>query len=195
MDYAFDFLPAPAERFFAVHNHYPPAFEYARAYIDADHFLYHRPGGYGRYKWDMLNGLTRGPAHAENQIEQMSQRLADHTRLGLDAKFFGGSITHSHFIQHLGEQEWRDILHRADALLPRHRYEVAPYDFIADYARSKVQTAIIGAHADRAHMRVDLQGEAVVPLRLYVYADPDGLEHRFETMGPFEGRATVEFEL
>ncbi|MGH7339034.1 MAG: hypothetical protein ACREKH_00945, partial [Candidatus Rokuibacteriota bacterium] len=68
MDYAFDFLPAPAERFFAVYNHYPPAFEYARAYLDGDHFLYHRPGGYGPYKWDMLNGLTVGPLFADNQI-------------------------------------------------------------------------------------------------------------------------------
>lgn len=195
MDYAFDFLPAPADRFFAVFNHYPPAFEYARAAIDADRFLYHRAGGYGPYKWDMLNGLTRGPVHAENQIEAAARRLADHTRLGLDAMVFGGSITHSHFIQHLNPQEWRALLRRADALMPRRRYETAPYDFIADYARSKVQTAIVSAEEAGGSVTVELAGEATVPLRLYVFTDPEGGEHRFEATEPFRGRATLRFSV
>jgi hypothetical protein len=190
MDYAFDFLPAPAERFFAVFNHYPPAFEAARAYLDGDHFLYHRPGGYGPYKWDMLNGLTRGPLHAENQIDAAARRLADHTRLGLDAMFFGGSITHSHFIRHLGEGEWRALLRRADALLPRHRSEPAPYDFIADYALSKVQTSIVAADTDGDALTVDLEGQAIVPLRLWVFAAEAGDEHRFEPVETFTGRRT-----
>ena len=194
MDYAFDFLPAPAEGFFAVYNHYPPAFEFARAYVDADHFLYHRTGGYGPYKWDMLNGLTRGPLHAENQVEAAAQRLADHTRLGLDAMFFGGSITHSHFIRHLEAGEWRTLLARADALLPRHRGEAAPYDHIAAYARSKVQTAIDGAAEQGGDVTVDLTGEASVPLRLYVVTDRDGAGHRFETVAPFRGRTTTTFK-
>jgi len=193
MDYAFDFLPAPAERFFAVYNHYPPAFEYARAYVDADHFLYHRPGGYGPYKWDMLNGLVRGPLYADNQIAASAQRLADHTRLGLDAMFFGGSITHTHFIQHLGEHEWRELLRRADQLLPRHLYEPVGYDFIADYALSKVQTAIVAAEEADGTVRVELEGRAVVPLRLWVFTADAGDEHRFEITEPFAGRRTVEF--
>ncbi len=193
MDYAFDFLPSPADKFFVVHNHFPPAFEYARAYLDEDHFLYNRGGGYGRYKWDMLNGVTRGPAYAENQIAVSAQRLADQTRLGLDAMFFGGTITHSHFIQHLNEQEWREILTRADTLMPRHRYESVPYDFLADYARSKVQTSIAAAEATGSEVDVQLEGGAVVPLRLYVFAEPDGAEHRFETAEPFEGRTSLRF--
>lgn len=193
MDYAFDFLPAPAERFFAVYNHYPPAFEAARAYVDADHFLYHRPGGYGPYKWDMLNGLTVGPLYAENQIAASARRLADHTRLGLDAMFFGGSITHSHFARHLGEGEWRELLRRADALLPRHRSEPAPYDLIADYALSKVRTAIAAADERSGTVTVDLDGEAIVPLRLWVFTADDGDEHRFETAEAFTGRRTLRF--
>ena len=193
MDYAFDFLPPPAERFFAVYNHHPPAFEYARAYLDEDHFLYHRTGGYGRYQWDMLNGLTRGPLHAENQIEAAARRLADHTRLGLDAMFFGGSITHSHFVQHVSENEWRELLRRAEARLPRHRSESVPYDFIADYARSKVQTAIASAEEAGGTVTVELHGEAVVPLRLWVFTAEAGDEHRFETAEPFAGRRTLRF--
>ena len=192
MDYAFDFLPAPADRFFAVYNHYPPAFESARAYLDADHFLYHRTGGYGPYKWDMLNGLTRGPLFTENQIDASARRLADHTRLGLDAMFFGGSITHSHFLQHLGEGEWRELLRRADALLPRHRYERVSYDFIADYALSKVQTSIAAAGEAGGVLTVDLEGNATVPLRLWVFTAEAGDEHRFETTDAFTGRRTLE---
>jgi hypothetical protein len=192
MDYAFDFLPAPAERFFAVYNHYPPAFEAARAYLDADHFLYHRPGGYGPYKWDMLNGLTVGPLHRENQIAASAHRLAEHTRLGLDAMFFGGSITHSHFVRHLGEGEWRELLRRADTLLPRHRYERVPYDFIADYALSKVSTVIAAADEARGTVTVDLEGRAVVPLRLWVFTGEEGDEHRFETTEAFTGRRTIQ---
>jgi hypothetical protein len=193
MDYAFDFLPAPAERFFAVYNHYPPAFEAARAYVDGDHFLYHRPGGYGPYKWDMLNGLTVGPLHAENQVAAMARRLADHTRLGLDAMFFGGSITHSHFARHLAPGEWRELLRRADALLPRHRYESVPYDVIADYALAKVRTTVAAADARAGVARVDLEGEASVPLRLWVFSAEAGDEHRFETLEPFAGRRVHEW--
>jgi hypothetical protein len=193
MDYAFDFLPEPAERFFAVYNHYPPAFEAARAYLDADHFLYHRPGGYGPYKWDMLNGLTVGPVYVANQIQAAARRLADHTRLGLDAMFFGGSITHSHFARHLGDNEWRELLRRADQLLPRHRYERVPYDFIADYALGKVLTTIENAEESEGRVRVDLEGEAIVSLRLWVFTAEAGDEHRFETTEPFTGRRTLEF--
>jgi len=193
MDYAFDVLPAPAERFFAVYNHYPPAFESARAYLDHDHFLYHRPGGYGPYKWDMLNGLTRGPLWTENRIEAAARRLADHTRLGLDAMFFGGSITHSHFARHLGEGEWRELLRRADTFLPRHRYEPAPYDVIADYALSKVKTVIAAAEEAGGTVTVELDGEAIVPLRLWVFTAEPGDEHRFETTEAFTGRRTLQF--
>jgi hypothetical protein len=193
MDYAFDFLPPPAEQFFAVYNHYPPAFEFARAYLDADHFLYNRPGGYGPYKWDMLNGLTIGPAHAENQIDAMARRLADHTRLGLDAGFFGGSITHSHFLQHLSGAEWREILRRADALMPRHRYESVPYDAIADYALGKTRTSIVAADERDGAVTVELAGEAAVPLRLWVFTDAEGAEHRYESVEPFRGNRTVRF--
>jgi hypothetical protein len=141
----------------------------------------------------MLNGLTRGPAWADNQVEAMAQRLADHTRLGLDAGFFGGSITHSHFIRHLAAGEWRAILRRADALMPRHRYESVPYDAIADYAWSKVHTAIVAAEQRDGDVTVELSGESMVPLRLQVVIDADGAEHRDEPVPAFRGRATVRF--
>jgi hypothetical protein len=173
MAYAFDFLPSPAQDFFVVFNHSRRAFDASRAYLDPNHFVFHRDGGFGSERWDMLAGLTKGDGWGENQLDRISQRLADHTRSGLDAGFFGGSITHSHFIRHLTASEWREVLARADALMPRHRYEPASYDFIAEYARSKVNTAMTQANEGRGNISVELVGEATVPIRLAAYRDPE----------------------
>ena len=49
-------------------------------------------------------------------LNERAQRLADHTRLGLDSLFFGGSITHSHFLRELSVPEWQALLTRYEAL-------------------------------------------------------------------------------
>ena len=84
-------------------------------------------------------------------------------------------------------------LRRAEALLPRHRDERVPYDFIADYALSKVRTAIVAAEEVNGTVNVDLEGEAIVPLRLWVFTAEAGDEHRFETAESFVGRRTLRF--
>ena len=93
----------------------------------------------------------------------------------------------------VGEPEWRELLRRADQLLPRHRYERVGYDAIADYALSKVQTAIAAADEAEGTVTVELDGQAIVPLRLWVFTAEAGDEHRFETTEAFAGRRTVEF--
>ena len=67
------------------------------------------------------------------------------------------------------------------------------YDAIADYALSKVQTAIAAADEAEGTVTVELDGQAIVPLRLWVFTAEAGDEHRFETTEPFAGRRTVEF--
>ena len=42
---------------------------------------------------------------------------------------------------------------------------------------------------------VELEGEAIVPLRLWVFTAEAGDEHRFETNEPFMGRRTLRFSL
>jgi hypothetical protein len=103
------------------------------------------------------------------------------------------SLAAYHQSTHLGDEEWRTILRRADALMPHHRYESVPYDFIAEYARSKVGTSIVSAHESGGTIEVELDGESVVPLRLYLFAGEDGDEHRFELTDAFRGRATMRF--
>ena len=97
--------------------------------------------------------------------------------------------------RHLGDNEWRELLRRADALLPRHRYEPAPYDFIADYALSKIRTTITSADERAGQVTVDLEGEAIVPLRLWVFTVEAGDEHRFETTEAFTGTRRLQFSV
>ena len=68
-----------------------------------------------------------------------------------------------------------------------------PYDLIADYARSKVQTSIASAEEAGGTVAVELEGEAIVPVRLWVFTAEAGDEHRFETAEPFAGRRTLRF--
>jgi hypothetical protein len=191
MDWAFDYLP-DGVGMFAVYNH-GPTFETARTYLPDGRFLYNRAGGFGRYKWDLLNGLTTRDLPA-NDIPAAAERLAGHLRLGLDSLFFGGSITHSHFIEALSLAEWRDLMDRAQQRMSRHQQLYRGYDFIADYARSHVDTHLALAEHDSPDLRCRIDGRADVPLQLYVFADrEDSVDQRFEEVGPVEGRQDVRF--
>ncbi len=80
--------------------------------------------------------------------------------------------------------------------MPRHDPIPVGYDHIAEYARSKVDTQITDAAREGRGdaVRVVLQGEATVPLKLYVFRDVgDGAEHRFEDVPPFQGKQEVRF--
>ncbi|MCL4458655.1 MAG: hypothetical protein M1136_05010 [Chloroflexi bacterium] len=195
MDYALDYLPDPLSHLFVVFNHYP-AFEHARAYLPDGRFTYNRAGGFGSYKWDFLNGLTtyRGQ-QATNQVEVAARRLAEHTRLGLDSLFFGGSISHSHFIRDLSAGEWRALMDRYEELTARYQKLNVGYDQVAHYARSKVDSHLAYVEAESSgtfHCR--LEGRTTVPLQLYVFRDvDDGTEHRFQEVPVFEGRQEVSF--
>lgn len=195
MSYALDYLPGIPD-LFVVFNHYP-AFDYARAYLPDGRFVYNRTGGFGEYMWDFLNGVTTtGGRSRENDVEGAARRLAAHTRLGLDSLFFGGSITHSHFTQALSEQEWTALLERFEALTSRYEKLNVGYDYIAEYARAKVDTTLTHVQRDdeRQTVQCTLAGEARVDLQLYVFRDADDqLERRFEIVPAFQGRADIEF--
>lgn len=195
MSYALDYLPGTRD-LFVVFNHYP-AFDYARAYLPDGRFLYNRAGGFGDYMWDFLNGLTtyRGQRR-ENDILAAAERLAAHTRLGLDSLFFGGSITHSHFIQQLSAQEWEALLERYETLTQRYTKLNVGYDFLAEYARAKVDTQLtrVVRDAGTGAVRCTVAGEAEVDLQLYVFRERNGeVEHTLETVPAFRGRTEVQF--
>lgn len=187
MSYALDYTPGPYP-LFVVFNHYP-AFDHARSYLSPDRFLLNRAGGYGGHMWDFLNGLTLRDRPA-NDTDAMADRLAEHTRLGINSLFFGGSISHSHFTRSIGIGEWRAILDRYDRLTSRIEKVNVGYDDIAIYARSKFHSRIAGARRTAGGvLAVRLAGRAEVPLRLSVFDDRDGVpERRYVTVEPFTGR-------
>ena len=56
-----------------------------------------------------------------------------------------------------------------------------------------MQTSIVDARAAGGTVSVTLEGEAIVPLRLWVFSAEAGDEHRFETIAAFRNGAAVEF--
>jgi hypothetical protein len=192
LDYVFDTIPGHPE-FFVAFNHFP-TLAAARTAFPGGRFLFDRDGGFGENKWDFLNGLTRSTL-GWNDLTAMAHRYAAHMRLGLDSLFFGGAITHSHFLRDLSPGELEEVLLGADRLMPRHEKTFISYDYIAEYARGKVETHLTEVDvADDGRTRVTIAGRATVPLQLYVFRDvDDGVEHRLETVGTCDGvrHATV----
>ena len=187
MSYALDYTPGPYP-LFVVFNHYP-AFDHARSYLSPTRFLLNRAGGYGRHMWDFLNGLTTRDL-PKNDVKEMADRLVDHTRLGLNSLFFGGSISHSHFSCALSAADWKAVLDRYEQRTERLEKINVGYDDVAIYARSKFHSRVTSSNrlADGA-MAVRLAGKAQVPLRLSVFDEKDGApERRFVEGEPFEGR-------
>ena len=193
MDYVLDTIPGHPE-FFVAFNHYPHL-ETARFSLPDGRFLFNRGGGFGEVKWDFLNGLTK-TAVGRNDLARMARRYADHIRLGLDSLFFGGAISHTHFLRDLSIPELREVLQRAEGLTARHPKRYASYERIAEYARSKVETHLsqVDISPDGSEVSITVVGRATVPLDLYVFRDVDGgVEHRFETLGECEGVRQVQF--
>ena len=190
MSYALDYTPGPYP-LFVVFNHYP-AFDVARSYLSPKRFLLNRAGGYDGHMWDFLNGLTTRD-QPRNDVKAMADRLVDHTRLGINSLFFGGSISHSHFTCALSVAEWKAILDRYEKRTERIEKINTGYDDIAEYARSKFHSRIAAARRlEDGAMAVRLAGKAEAPLRLSVFDEREGVpERRYVTAEPFDGRLDI----
>lgn len=193
MSYALDRLPGNLSDFFVVFNHHP-SFDSARVYAEGSSrpFFYHRPGGFGHQKWDFLNGLVRGPESRAKDLGSVVDRLVEHTRIGVDSLFFGGSISHSHFTRHLSKSDWVEILDRSEQRLKGTEQIPASYDEIADYAEARAGTRMNAARAGENEVEVRLSGRSSRSLQLSVYNEADGELVRTETEVPaFEHQTTI----
>ena len=189
MSYALDYTPGPTP-LFVVFNHYP-SFDAARSYLTPKTFLLNRAGGYGDHMWDFLNGLTTRDRRT-NDVAGMADRLVEHTRLGLNSLFFGGSISHSHFTAALGVGEWRALLDRYERRTERMEKLNVGYDDVADYARAKFHTRLTAAERLDGGMKLRLAGSSEVPLRLSMFTETDGVPERHDIpVEPFTGRREI----
>lgn len=191
MNHALGHLPEDLSDFFVVFNHHP-SFETARTYLADGRFLYHRPGGFGGQKWDFLNGLIKGPQQDAKDLHAVVDRLHEHTRIGLDSLFFGGSISHSHFLQHLNMAEWRSILDQVDGRSAGWEQIPESYDEIAKYARARFGTRLVAAERSEQDLTVKLVGVSSSSIRLSLFDEEDGvLVRREDEVSAFEGEASV----
>ena len=157
--------------------------------LSPNQFTLNRDGGFAEYGWDFLNGLTTTAA-GSNNVEQMAQRLAAHTRLGINSLFFGGSVSHSHFTTALSLGEWEQLLTRAEQLTTDLDVEYERYDTIAAYARARTGVEITNATVADGAVKVTLCGESDVDLRLQVLPDDDNATRK-QLVNSFKGAVTV----
>lgn len=188
MSYALDYTPGPYP-LFVVFNHYP-AFDHARSYLDEHNFLLNRDGGYDPHMWDFLNGLTTRDRRS-NDIDAMADRLAEHTRLGLNSLFFGGSISHSHFTQAIAVEEWRALIERFEAQTSELEQINVGYDDIAEYARSKFHSHLsLAERRDDGKLQFRLSGTTKVPMKLSIFTDKgSSTVRRYVDVAPFSRHA------
>jgi hypothetical protein len=194
MNHSLGHLPEPWSDFYVAFNHHP-SFESARVYVEDNAFVYHRPGGFGKQKWDFLNGLTDSGGISPKGLRTAAQRLEAHTRIGLDSLFFGGSITHSHFMRYVSRSQWRELLDDVSNRLGTLDQEPASYTEIAQYAEARSGTELGDVHRTARSLRCALRGNSGLELRLSVFNELDGMLARSEHRVPaFDGQTVVKIE-
>jgi hypothetical protein len=130
LNYALDrFVDAP-ELFTAINHHL--SFDQSLTRLEDGHFLCTTFGGFTADRWDFLNGLV--DAHGRVDLDAAAERLRVHAELALNSLFFLGSISHTHFIRHLGPADWRRLLEAYRAAADPHGHRPRPYGEIAAYA-------------------------------------------------------------
>ena len=187
MSYCLDTTPGEYPLFVAFTHH--PNFDFCRSFLSSDQFTLNRDGVFAEYGWDFLNGLT-ATAAGSNNVEQMAQRLAAHTRLGINSLFFGGSVSHSHFTTALSLGEWEQLLTRAEQLTADLDVEYERYDTIAAHARARTKVEIMQTTASDGAVKVTLSGESDVDLRLQVLTEDDATTRK-QQVSSFKGVVTA----
>jgi len=167
MTYAFDEVPETG--IFVVFNHFTD-FASARTENGPGRFLFDRGGGFGGVHWDFLNGLAT-PAGVD--VGAAAERLALHERRGLESRFFGGSISHTHHMRYLTLAHWEEIL--AEVARRNAGLEVEPlgYDDIACYAVAHARTVLESVRLDGSEARLRIRGRAALTPRIQVLTEPE----------------------
>jgi hypothetical protein len=126
MHFALAPLPDAPELFTAINHH--ASFSDSFLDLGGDRFLCTPFGGFTDDRWDFLNGLV-GPGR--NDLEPALERLLRHAELAMTSLFFVGSISHTHFVRHLGHGDWKFLLEGYRSWVDRFGYRPCAYDRIA----------------------------------------------------------------
>src|SRR5579859_2331028 len=131
---------------------------------------------------------------AGNDLAGAANQALAQMRLGLDSLFFGELYTHEQRIAVLSMGELDEILTLIDRGLARHTTIQRPYEYIAEYARSKVESWLTEVSVnDGGLVTCDLAGRATLTTSLYLFTETDGALHQsFIDVPPFSGSVRVE---
>jgi hypothetical protein len=136
--------------------------------------------------WDEHPEGNDLPGAADQALAQM--------RLGLDSLFFGELYTHEQRIAVLSMPELEDILKLIDRGLAKHSYVNRPYAYIAEYARSKVESRLTDVSVNAGgQVTCDLGGRTTLTTSVYLFTETDGvLRQDFVEVPPFSGSVRIE---
>jgi hypothetical protein len=130
---------------------------------------------------------------AGNDLEGAARQALAQMRLGLDSLFFGELYTHEQRIAVLSMRELDEILTLIDRGLAKHQFIHRHYEYIAEYARSKVQSRLSRVTVDDGgQVTCDLTGATSLTTSLYLFTATDGaIQQRFVDVPPFKGSVRV----
>jgi hypothetical protein len=132
---------------------------------------------------------------AENNLAGAANQALAQMRLGLDSLFFGELYTHEQRIAVLSMRELDEILTRIDLGLRKHVLIHRPYDYIAEYARSKVESRLTQVSVNAGgQVSCDLAGHTSLTTSLYLFTEADGAVcQSFVDVPPFGGSVRIEY--
>src|SRR5439155_25332932 len=131
-------------------------------------FLFDRSGGFGEVQWDFLNGLAR-PDRVD--VAAAAERLARHDRRGLESRFFGGSISHSHHTRYLQLGHWEELLAQVERQNGGLGARPLGYNRIARLAVAHARTELAAVRPDGDEVTIEIRGHADLVPQLQVLTE------------------------
>ena len=144
------------------------------------------------FLWDHTIFWDESP---RTNIEKAASVATLQVRRGIDARFFGITVTHEQRVAVVRMDEWEEIYAGISARLKKYDLIYRPWTYICDYARSHYNTRIGSVNANRESgiIYCDLQGKAQVSTLLEVYTNEgDSVKCRTGDVPPFSGIVTVQ---
>jgi hypothetical protein len=128
-----------------------------------------------------------------NDLQGAANQALAQMRLGLNSLFYGGLMTHEQRIAVLSMAELDEALFLIDQGLAKHSYVHRSYEYIAEYARSKVNSRLTSVNVDAGgQVTCELAGRTTLSTSVYLFTETAGtLQQRFVDVPAFDGSVKV----
>lgn len=117
---------------------------------------------------------------------------------GLDNMFVGAVMTHEQRISILSLEDWDSALTRIEELTAKYDKIFKGWDYVAEYAKNKVDSHISQVDFDESTMNVEctLNGNATMPLYLYVFKNKGPfVEYKFQQVPAYKDTTKINFNI